>query len=276
MRKNMIRWLLAIALIVAAGPSLASFHLWLLNELYSNADGTVQFIELRTGDHGQEFLAGHTITSLQGATTHPFTFPLDLPGDSAGRTFLIGTAGFAALGLVTPDYVVPNGFLFTTNGSVNFADVDSVSWSALPIDGTLSINRNGATAVNSPKNFAGVTATITMAGFGASPSGPLTARVLTATVQAASADVNRSRQVFVAAILGSQIFFRTAAGWQLWTGGSFPAYFSGALPSQMTIPVLDGSLDVSGVVGAQVYVGYGTDGLEMLANNRYAGVYTVQ
>ena len=148
-----------------------------------------------------------------------------------------------------------------TDGSVNYAFVDFVSWAALPVDGNLSINRNGATAINSPKNFAGATATIKIAGFSATASGPLTARVLTATVQAASADVNRTRQVFVAAILGSQIFFRTTAGWQLWTGGGFPAYSSGALPPQMTIQVLDGSLDVSGVVGAQVYVGSGTDSL---------------
>jgi hypothetical protein len=276
MRRNTIRWLYAIALVVTASPALASFHLWVLNEIYSNADGTVQFIELSTPYSGEEFLAGHPIISSQGAATHSFIFPSDLPGDSAGRTFLIGTPGFAALGLVAPDYIVPNGFLFTTNGSVNYAGVDSVSWAALPVDGTLSIDRNGATAINSPKNFAGATTTLAMAGFGATASGPLTARVLNATVQAASADVGASRQVFVAAILGSQIFFRTAAGWQLWTGGSFPAYSSGALPPQMTIQVLDGSLDVSGVVGAQVYVGYGTDSSEMLASRRYALVYTVQ
>ncbi len=160
MYKYAIRWLCAIVLLVSAGTARASFHLWQLNEIYSNADGTVQFIELIALAGGQQFLTGHTITSSQGATTHSFTFPLDLPGDTAGRTFLVGTAGFAALGLVTPDYTVPNGFLFTTNGSVNFAGVDSVSWTALPVDGVMSIDRFGAMAINSPKNFAGATGSV--------------------------------------------------------------------------------------------------------------------
>jgi hypothetical protein len=33
--------------------------LWQLNEIYSNADGTVQFIELITGASRQQFLTGH-------------------------------------------------------------------------------------------------------------------------------------------------------------------------------------------------------------------------
>jgi hypothetical protein len=160
MYKYAIQWFCAIALLVFPGVTRASFHLWQLNEIYSNADGTVQFIELSTAFGGQQFLAGHTMTSSQGATTHSFTFPSDLPGDSAGKTFLVGTTGFAALGVVAPDYIVPNGFLFTTNGNVNFAGVDSVSWAALPVDGTFSIDRSGVTAINSPKNFAGATGSV--------------------------------------------------------------------------------------------------------------------
>jgi hypothetical protein len=165
MNNYAIRSLCAIVLVLASGAARATFHLWQLNEIYSNADGTVQFVELITNAGGQEFVAGHTITSTQGATTRSFTFPSNLPDDSAGRTFLVGTAGFAALGLVTPDYIVPDGFLFTTNGRVNFVGADSVSWAALPTDGVLSINRSGAVGVNSPKNFAGVTGSVP----GASP-----------------------------------------------------------------------------------------------------------
>lgn len=138
----------------------ATFHLWAISEIYSNADGSVQFVELATSFGNQQFITGHAITSTQGATTRSFTFPSDLAGDSTNKTFLIGTAGFAALGVVTPDYVVPNGFLFTSNGVVNFAGVDSVSYAALPTDGIFSIDRNGVPGVNSPRNFAGATGTI--------------------------------------------------------------------------------------------------------------------
>lgn len=172
MSKYAIHRLCAIVLLAWAASASATFHLWQIREIYSNADGTIQFVELATTAAGQEFIDGQTLRSSQGATTHAFVFPSDLPGDSAGRSFLIGTDGFAALGLVTPDYVVQNGFLFTTNGNVDFAGVDSVSWGALPVDGVMSINHSGAMAINSPRNFAGATGSVHAA---ATPACTLTA-----------------------------------------------------------------------------------------------------
>ncbi len=144
-----------------AGSAQAAFHLWQISEIYSNADGSVQFIELVTQSPGQQFIQGHGITSQQGGTTNTFSFLTNLPGDTPGKSFLIGTQGFAALNIVAPDYIVPNGFLFTTNGTVTFAEgVDTVSYASLPTTGGLSINKSGATAVNSPKNFAGQTGSV--------------------------------------------------------------------------------------------------------------------
>lgn len=155
-----LRILILLGSALFAQSASATFHLWTLSELYSNASGTVQYIELSTFSSGQEFLSGHAITASQGTTTHTFNFPTDLPGDTAGHKFLIGTQGFADLGIVTPDYVVPNGFLFQTNGIVNFAGVDSVSYGALPVDGVNAMDRSGARVVNAPTNFAGATGTI--------------------------------------------------------------------------------------------------------------------
>ena len=153
-----------------AGSSQAAFHLWQINEIYSNADGSVQFVELVALTGGQQFLAGHAITSQQqGGATNSFSFQANLPGDTSGRSFLIGTQGFAALNVVTPDYTVPNGFLFTSNGTINFAEsADIVSYASLPTSGGLSINRNGVSSTNSPKNFAGATGTVV-----AVPAAPL-------------------------------------------------------------------------------------------------------
>jgi hypothetical protein len=162
---------LAIALVsAAAAPALATFHLWQIDEVYSNSDGTVQFVELSTTFGGQEFVSAHAITATQGALTHTFTLLTDLPSDSTNKKFLIATAGFAALGVVTPDYVVPNNFLFIPNGSVNWAGVDTVAYGALPNDGVHSIDRNGVVGVASPTNFAGVTGTLPAPGPG--PGGP--------------------------------------------------------------------------------------------------------
>jgi hypothetical protein len=163
------------------GAANATFHLNKITQLYSNADGTVQFVELTATAGGDQFLAGHTITSSQGATSHSFAFPSDLPGDTATTTsnggyyggttttyksFVIGTQGFAALGVVTPDYIVPNGFLFTANGMVTYGEgADTWSYTSLPTDGSLALNRNGTTSVNSPRNFAGATGTVSIADY---------------------------------------------------------------------------------------------------------------
>jgi hypothetical protein len=161
MFKTFIRQICSVAMLLAASVGAhATFHLWVINEIYSNADGSVQFVELSTTASGQQFVSGHSITCTQGGTTHTFNITSDLPGDSANKTFLIGTQGFAALNVVTPDYVVPNGFLFTNGGTLNWAGFDSVTYSSLPTDGRMSINHDRVQAINSPKNFAGATGSI--------------------------------------------------------------------------------------------------------------------
>ncbi len=140
-----------------------SFHLYRINELFSNSDGAIQFIEMSVGDfNGESFWINQSISVTQGSSTNTFSFPDNLPNTfTANTTVLIATQGLANLGIVTPDFVVPNGFLFPTgSATVNYAGVDTVTYNALPLDGTHSIDRNGAIAINSPKNFAGETGTV--------------------------------------------------------------------------------------------------------------------
>jgi hypothetical protein len=138
-----------------------SFHLFHINELYSNADGSVQFIEFVGDANGQEFWAGNSLISSNGAQTNTYNFATNLPSSSTfGKTVLVATQGFADLGIVTPDYIVPNGFLFTGGGTVTFPGMDSVTHAALPTDGTSSINRGGTIGTNSPTNFAGASGTV--------------------------------------------------------------------------------------------------------------------
>lgn len=171
-----------------------SFHLYRLNELYSNADGSIQFIELTVGPFdGESFWQGQSITATQGGTTngngngyssslpslggitHSYTFPSNLPSTAtANHKVLLATQGFADLGLVTPDFIIPAQFLFTGSGSVNFAGVSSISYTSLPTDGSLSLNADGSTSVNSPTDFSGMTGTITPAPANHSPTGNVT------------------------------------------------------------------------------------------------------
>jgi hypothetical protein len=177
--KSLVLRLLSVLLLAFSGSAHATFHLWYITELFSNADGTIQFIELKALASGQEFVSGHTITSSSGTTTRSFTFPSNLPGDTASmdggdpyygggmttyKSMLIGTQGFAGLGIVKPDFVVPNGFLFTTDGRVNFGEgADSLTYGSLPTDGSHSLYRDGATNVNTPMNFAGESGTVSAA-----------------------------------------------------------------------------------------------------------------
>ncbi len=154
---------LVVALLgLAAGAAQGAFHLWNMNEIYSNADGSVQFLELSVTADGENLIRDHGIFSIRaGAPTQTYIFPRNLTFNTRGKSLLIGTVGFAALGAVTPDFVVPNGFFAPGGGIVNFADVDIWQYPALTNGNAHSLNRNGVFAINTPRNFAGETATLT-------------------------------------------------------------------------------------------------------------------
>ena len=58
----------ALAGLSFATPAGAAFHLFRIHEIYSSADGMVQFVELResAGADFESFWAGQTLTSTQG------------------------------------------------------------------------------------------------------------------------------------------------------------------------------------------------------------------
>ena len=62
-----------VVLACAASPAWATFHLWDASEVYSNADGTIQFVELVTSFDNQHLMAGH----YYGSNEHGITFPID-------------------------------------------------------------------------------------------------------------------------------------------------------------------------------------------------------
>ncbi len=165
----MKRWISSClwALLFAASGAFAEFHLFQIEQLFSNADGTVQFVVLHefTGSNGENFLGNRSLVSTHAGVDKNFTFPSNLPsGNTAGKRVLIGTPGFAALGIVTPDYTMPSGFLPTNGGTLNYAGVDSVNFASLPTDGVTAINRNGTPIQNLATNFAGQSASVTAAG----------------------------------------------------------------------------------------------------------------
>jgi hypothetical protein len=159
------------AILLGLDVARASFHVWAVTELYSSADGSVQFIKLTNNSSlftTEYFLAGHVIicTGPPGIT-NTFTFPTNLPAVStANKTFLIGTSNLVTVpGGLTPDYVFTNTgpFLFLNTGVANTVGIiGSVETPAvytnLPADGVSSLMGFGSSlivATNSPKNFSG-------------------------------------------------------------------------------------------------------------------------
>ncbi len=149
---------LLISLIAFAPASFATFHIWDINEIYSNIDGSVQFIEIASTSSAQERLSGHTLvaSNSNGTQSNTFVFPDNVVGDTKNQKILIATPGFAQLkGAIQPDFVIPPGFLFTS-GTLNFGENASVlSYDNLPKDGIASYDASLESQTNSPTNFKG-------------------------------------------------------------------------------------------------------------------------
>jgi hypothetical protein len=161
---------LAAALCAVPGPASAAFHFFQIQQLFSTADGEVQFVVLReaVGANGENQLAGHTLTASRPGVSKSFMFPGNLPSPAtANKSALIATQGYVDLraampgaNLPAPDYVVPNRFLPVEGGTLNYADTDVINFGALPADGTTARLRSGTTAPNVATNFAGASASV--------------------------------------------------------------------------------------------------------------------
>lgn len=106
------------------------------------------------------------------------------------------------------------------------------------------------------------------------PSGGLTNLTLQATIRPITADLNKIVNLYVAAKVGNQWYLRTNTDWIAWTGGPLPVF-----GSVVAIPVISltvgQSVDVSGLIGTEIYVGYGTNDADLLDQHKYGLIYTI-
>src|SRR6185436_15374729 len=87
---------LSFGLIMAApSPAHAAHHLWRFSQIYSNANGSVQYIQLAVNEDNEDQVGGFTVNS----GTHVFTFsgPLTSPQTTVHKWILLGTANLATL-----------------------------------------------------------------------------------------------------------------------------------------------------------------------------------
>jgi len=162
----------AVILLCSSAPALSGVHLWRVEEVFSNADGTIQFIEMATccGSTSEVFTGGQVLRS----NANSFTFPANLSGSTLNKHILLATAAFAALpGAPTPDQIIVDHFFSTDTDTISFSVYDTLIFAsgALPTDGVTSLNKdpNDATdttftAPNSPTNFADQTGSVNAAG----------------------------------------------------------------------------------------------------------------
>jgi hypothetical protein len=159
---------LATAVIIVAMaaipvPAFAGIHTWDVNEVFSNQDGTIQFVELWEANNtpGETGVGNGTITS----DTQTFDFIGGaVEGPTSNKYYLAATQAFADLpGAPTPDEIIPPGSIpfFDVNGdTVAFGGFDSWMFGAVPTNGTDSLDRFTGVGPNTPTNYNGDSATV--------------------------------------------------------------------------------------------------------------------
>ena len=167
-----------VTFLLPGSNAFAGIHTWDVVEVFSNSDGTIQYIELLDrGTGGTELNVGNgSFTS--GSTSYSWNNGV-VAAPTNGRRYLIATPAFAALpGAPTPDVIVPpaNVPMFDSAGdTVSFAGVDSFVFGAIPTNGTDAFDDTVGIIVNSPTNYAGVTGSVVIGGTPSVPfgSGPM-------------------------------------------------------------------------------------------------------
>ena len=167
--KRWIDLLLPLLSLLAGQPALAASHQWRFNELFSNADGTIQFIEMQEccGFTGETSLSSKWILAVH--VDHKYTFRSNLTGNTANKYLLLATQGLADTpGAPAPDFIIPNGFLPLNGDTLEYApyyDTATRIYGALPQDGISSLEvgpgpdrrahryyYGNTTPINSPTN----------------------------------------------------------------------------------------------------------------------------
>ena len=169
-RIAVIRCLTLLGVTGALGPRLvlADNHLIDINEVYTNSDGTLQFVELIALFSLQTNLGPTHVGAANSDSSiaqQVFDFLDPYPDLDAGETILLATSAFESAAGFAPDFVVPDDRIFLTDGRVRFdhdmpdvfLDIDAVAYgnytgpntgygspaAPLPSNGFNSLTRTG-------------------------------------------------------------------------------------------------------------------------------------
>lgn len=161
---------LGLGILALSTSARATSHTWRITEVFSDATGEIQFVELTEsiGDPGETHM--HEFGMFLKTLQQTWYFPHDLVGDTSHATVLVATPAFAALaGAPAPDYVVEPGSVplfapafdaLTFGNSLNTFSFKLLQVGTVPTDGEHSlhwdVDGNGPeVGLRSPTNFAG-------------------------------------------------------------------------------------------------------------------------
>ena len=111
------------------------------------------------------------------------------------------------------------------------------------------------------------------ASFSAVASGPVNNLTLTGNVKIADADLGKNGNYYLGVNFQQMWFFNDGVGWAQFVSSPAPIYANATLADR-SIEVVR-NLDLTSLIGAEVYAGYGLSEADMLANAKFAKVYTV-
>ncbi len=96
-------------------------------------------------------------------------------------------------------------------------------------------------------------------------------------VVVASNDTGATGEIYVAAEIGNTVYFNNGSDWVAVANPAvtgFPAFYRGTLGATHRLTLLSG-VNTSAVGRARLYVGYGRDNQDMIANQRFDHIYTL-
>jgi len=157
-----------VLLVLCPTAAIAGIHTWDVGEVFSNADGTIQFVELVEAGGGN-FETGVSNGSVS-SDAKGFNWSGAAVSNTGFKRYLVASQSFANLtGAPTPDAIMPLSvlpFFFQPSAdTVDFVVYDSCPFTSIPTNGIGSRNceSNTNTTQNSPTNYAGTSVPVTAA-----------------------------------------------------------------------------------------------------------------
>lgn len=256
-----MRRMLLVAVVVGLKANLAwaAAHTWDVNEVFSNADGTIQFVELReaNGTPNEINVGGRPISSSSFA--HSFTIDSNVTSPSSNRHLLFATQAFADLpGAPTPDQIIPAGlvpFFDVTGDTVTYNPYDSFVFGPVPTDGVHSMNDGNIVAINTPTNYAGDTASVDASMI----TGPIEPGSVIVELESVASGMTSPVHLTHAGDGSGRLFIVDQAGpiWIVKDGVRLPTPF---LDLSSEIPTLSTGFDERGVLGMAFHPDYASNG----------------